>query len=180
MSRVGKNPVEIVKGVQVQIDHSLVKVKGAKAVLEVPFDSQHIQIRVADEKVWVERSAESQKARALHGLYRSLVQNAVDGVSKGFQKSLVMNGVGYRGAMKGKTLELNLGYSHPIVYAIPEGIEVEVEKQTTIHVRGASKEKVGQVSAKIRSFRPPEPYLGKGVRYVDEVIRRKEGKSGGK
>lgn len=179
MSRIGKNPVKVEDKVQVSIVPGKVSVKGAKGSLVIPFN-EHVTVETDGSEILVKRRDDSQRSRAMHGLYRSLLQNAMTGVSKGFQKTLVMNGVGYRGALKGKVLELNLGFSHPISYQIPEGIEIEVEKQTTIHVRGASKELVGQVSAQIRGFRPPEPYLGKGVKYSDEVIRRKEGKSAGK
>ncbi len=109
-----------------------------------------------------------------------MVQNAVTGVTKGFTKTLILNGVGYRCSVSGKTLDLSLGFSHPVKFPIPESIEIKVEKQTTVHISGPSKEQVGQVAAKIRNFRPPEPFLGKGIRYSDEVIRRKEGKSAGK
>ena len=126
------------------------------------------------------RADDSKESKSLHGLYKVLLQNAVTGVSTGFTKSLEMHGVGYRGNVQGKKLELALGFSHPISFDIPEGIEIKVEKQTTVIVTGADKAQVGQVAAKIRGFRPPEPYLGKGVRYVGEHIRRKAGKSAGK
>jgi large subunit ribosomal protein L6 len=120
------------------------------------------------------------RTRGFHGLYRALIQNAVTGVTKGWTRELELNGVGYRAAVSGKKLELTLGYSHPVVYMIPQGIEITVDKQTKIIVTGPNRETVGQVAAKIRSFRPPEPYLGKGVKYADEKIRRKAGKSAAK
>jgi len=180
MSRIGKNPVRIEDGVQVSVTpENEITVKGAKASQMVKVRPE-IEVKVEDGMVTLTRKDDSKSTRSLHGLYRSLVQNAVTGVSKGFQKSLILNGVGYRAAVKGKNLEMNLGYSHPIVYPIPEGCTIEVEKNTTVHVKSASKEQVGQVAAKIRGYREPEPYLGKGIRYSDEVIRRKAGKAAGK
>ncbi len=180
MSRIGKYPVEFDSKVSVSVNaDNEVVVKGAKSTLKVKMLPQ-VKARVEGNKVIIERTEESQKGRALHGLYRSLVQNAVTGLTEGFTKSLILNGVGYRSSVSGKTLELSLGYSHPILFPIPDGIEVKVDKQTTVIISGANKEQVGQVAAKIRNFRPPEPFLGKGIRYSDEVIRRKEGKSAGK
>jgi len=180
MSRVGKNPVEFDSKVKVNItDANEVVVTGGKTTLTVAMKPQ-VKARIEDGKIYVERENDSATARSLHGLYRTLVYNAVEGVTKGFQKSLILQGVGYRASVSGSTLELSLGFSHPISFPIPKGIEAKVEKQTTVHISGPSKEQVGQVAAKIRNFRPPEPYLGKGVRYSDEVIRRKEGKSAGK
>ncbi len=180
MSRIGKNPVTVDSGVNVTITpNNEVVVKGSKHTQTVAMRPQ-VKAVFEDGKITLTRTEESKNARALHGLYRSLVQNAVTGVSKGWSKTLLLNGVGYRANASGKKLELNLGYSHPINFEVPDGIEVKVEKQTTVHVSGPSKELVGQVAAKIRSFRPPEPFLGKGVKYSDEVIRRKEGKSAGK
>lgn len=180
MSRIGKYPVEFDNKVTVTVTpENEVVVKGAKATQTVKMLPQ-VKARVEDGKVYVERLEETQKGRALHGLYRSLVQNAVTGVTDGFTKTLILNGVGYRSSVAGKTLELSIGFSHPVKFPIPDGIEITVEKQTTVHVKGPSKEQVGQVAAKIRNYRPPEPFLGKGIRYSDEVIRRKEGKSAGK
>ncbi len=180
MSRIGKYPVEFDSKVTVTVtpDNEVV-VKGGKSTQTIKMLPQ-VKAKVEDGKVVIERTEESQKGRALHGLYRSLVQNAVTGVTEGFTKTLILNGVGYRSSVSGKTLELSIGFSHPIQFPIPDGIEVKVEKQTTVHITGASKEQVGQVAAKIRNYRPPEPFLGKGIRYSDEVIRRKEGKSAGK
>ena len=126
------------------------------------------------------RKEESKSASSLHGMYRALTQNAVTGVAKGFTKALELHGVGYRATVAGKKLEMSLGFSHPVIYEIPEGIDIKVDKQTNISVTGFDRALVGAVAAKIRSFRPPEPYLGKGVRYSDEKIRRKAGKSAGK
>ncbi len=180
MSRVGRSPVVIGTGVQVTVSPTNeVVVKGAKASMKVAMRPE-IMAKVENNQIVLSRKDESAQSRALHGLYRALVQNAMTGVTTGFTKSLDLVGVGYRAAVSGKRLELSLGFSHPIHFPIPEGIEVKVEKQTMISVTGASRELVGQVAAKIRGFRPPEPYLGKGVKYSDEKIRRKEGKSAGK
>ncbi|HRK06884.1 MAG TPA: 50S ribosomal protein L6 [Pseudobdellovibrionaceae bacterium] len=180
MSRVGKNPVTIANGVQVSVTPSNeVVVKGPKSTLKVAMRPE-ISAKIENNQVVVTRKSDDSPVRALHGLYRALIQNAMTGVSQGFTRNLELVGVGYRAAVSGKKLELSLGYSHPIHFEIPEGIEIKVEKQTNISVTGASKELVGQVAAKIRGFRPPEPYLGKGVKYSDEKLRRKEGKSAGK
>jgi large subunit ribosomal protein L6 len=180
MSRIGKSPVVFDKAVQISVGaDNTVLVKGAKASQSV-FVRPEISVNIADGEIVLSRTSDVKEVRALHGLYRALLQNAVTGVTKGFSKTLVMNGVGYRAAVAGKTLELTLGYSHPIKFPIPDGITITVDKQTKVVVTGASKELVGQVAAKIRGFRAPEPYLGKGVKYEDETIRRKAGKSGGK
>lgn len=180
MSRVGRSPVVVANGVQVTVSPANeVIVKGAKASMKVTMRPE-ITAKVENNQIVLSRKDESAQSRALHGLYRALVQNAMTGVTAGFTKSLDLVGVGYRAAVSGKKLELSLGFSHPIHFPIPEGIEVKVEKQTSISVTGASRELVGQVAAKIRGFRPPEPYLGKGVKYSDEKLRRKEGKSAGK
>jgi large subunit ribosomal protein L6 len=180
MSRVGKAPVTVGSGVKVTITPANeVIVQGAKFTQKVAMRPE-VTAKFEDGQIVLIRKDDTQSVRALHGLYRALVQNAVTGVSTGFSKSLDLVGVGYRAAVSGKKLELSLGYSHPINFPIPEGIEIKVDKQTNIVVSGASKELVGQVAAKIRGFRPPEPYLGKGVKYSDEKLRRKEGKSAGK
>lgn len=180
MSRIGKAPVYFDDKVQVAVSaKNELSVKGSKHTLNILMKPE-VTAKVEGKKVVLTRNSESKEARALHGLYRALLQNAVSGVSKGFTKSLELQGVGYRASVAGKKLELSLGYSHPISFDIPEGIEIKVDKQTIIQVNGPSRELVGQVAAKIRSFRPPEPYLGKGVRYLGEKIRRKAGKSAGK
>jgi large subunit ribosomal protein L6 len=180
MSRVGKAPVTVGNGVKVTITPANeVVVQGAKFTQKVPMRGE-ITAKMEDGQIVLTRKDDAPATRALHGLYRALIQNAVTGVSAGFTRSLDLVGVGYRAAVSGKRLELSLGYSHPIHFPIPEGIEIKVEKQTNITVTGPSKELVGQVAAKIRGFRPPEPYLGKGVKYSDEKLRRKEGKSAGK
>lgn len=180
MSRIGKAPVIFDDKVQVSVTpKNEVIIKGAKTSLNIAMQPQ-VSAKLEDKKVVLTRANDTKEAKALHGLYRALIQNAVIGVTKGFTKSLELHGVGYRANVAGKKLELSLGFSHPVIFDIPEGIEIKVDKQTTIAITGASKELVGQVAAKVRSFRPPEPYLGKGVRYVGEHIRRKAGKSAGK
>ncbi|MGZ3721322.1 MAG: 50S ribosomal protein L6 [Bdellovibrionales bacterium] len=180
MSRVGRAPVYFDKAVQITITPANeVVVKGAKHSMTVRMRPE-IKAKIEDGKVVLSKTNEATETRAYHGLYRALIQNAVTGVSKGWSKVLELNGVGYRAAVSGKKLEMSLGYSHPVVFMIPAGIEITVEKQTRISVNGANREQVGQVAAKIRGFRPPEPYLGKGVKYADEVIKRKAGKSAAK
>lgn len=180
MSRIGRGPVYFDDKVQVSVTPANeVVVKGAKQSLKIAM-LPVISAKLDGKKIVLSRSSESKEAKSLHGMYRALVQNAVTGVGPGFQRGLELHGVGYRANVAGKKLELSLGFSHPISFDIPEGIEIKVDKQTNISVNGANKELVGQVAAKIRSFRPPEPYLGKGVRYAGEHIRRKAGKSAGK
>lgn len=179
MSRIGKVPVKIEDKVNVEINDTLVTIKNGNKVQEVRVTGP-INVEVKDGEIHVTRENDEAQSRALHGLYRRLIGNAMTGVSKGWTKGLILNGVGYRANVAGKNLELTLGYSHPITFPIPDGIEIKVDKQTNVSVTGADKALVGQVAAKIRGFRPPEPFLGKGVRYDDEVIRRKTGKSGGK
>ena len=180
MSRIGKKPVAIPAGVTVTVAAgNMVTVKGPNAELKEKF-SDRLTIKVEGAEVLVERSSDDKFDRALHGLTRSLIQNMVDGVTKGFEKVLEINGVGYRASKQGKKLTLNLGYSHPVEMEDPEGIETVMEGQNIIFVRGIDKEKVGQFAAEIRSKREPEPYKGKGIKYADEVIRRKVGKTGKK
>ena len=180
MSRIGRSPVIFDDKVNVSVTpKNEVIIKGAKASLNIAMRPS-ISAKLDGKQVILSRSDETKESKALHGLYRSLIQNAVIGVTKGFTKGLELHGVGYRANVVGKKLELSLGFSHPISFDIPEGIEIKVEKQTAISITGASKELVGQVAAKVRSFRPPEPYLGKGVRYAGEHLRRKAGKSAGK
>lgn len=180
MSRIGKAAVFFDDKVQVSVTPANeVLVKGGKTQMAVKMRPE-VTAKIEGKKITLHRSAETKEVRSLHGLYRALVQNAVVGVSKGFTKTLELHGVGYRASVSGKKLELSLGYSHTINFDIPEGIEIKVDKQTAISVTGANRELVGQVAAKLRSFRPPEPYLGKGVRYQGEHIRRKAGKSAGK
>lgn len=176
MSRIGKLPIQIPSGVTVSVQPTAVEVKGPKGRLAADL-VRLVDVAVADGQVIVNRANDSQQARANHGLMRSLVNNMVTGVSTGFEKRLEVNGVGYRAEVRGKQLVMQLGFSHPVEYPIPEGIEIAVEKNTKVSVRGADKQKVGQVAAVIRGFRPPDHYKGKGVRYEGEYVRLKAGKS---
>jgi large subunit ribosomal protein L6 len=177
MSRIGNKPVEIPEKVKVDIDNEgAVSVEGPKGRLEWKLP-RGIKASVQDNRVSLVREAEARSVKALHGLSRSLVHNMVQGVSQGFRKQLEVEGVGFRAAVQGSTLNLNLGFSHPIPFQIPQGIKITVTDATKINIEGADKKLVGQVAADIRGFYPPEPYKGKGVRYVGEQIRRKEGKT---
>ena len=176
MSRVGKVPVEIPDDVEVTIDGSRVTLKGPKGELEDSFDPD-MDISLEDEGVVVRRPTDQTRHKALHGLTRSLISNMVEGVTEGYEKSLEIHGVGYRAETRGRTLQLKLGFSHDVEIEIPEGIDLEVESPTLLHIRGADKQLVGETAAKIRQVKPPEPYKGKGIRYVDEHVRRKAGKA---
>ena len=176
MSRIGKMPIAIPSGVEVTIDGDTVTVKGSKGELTRTF-SDLMTIKEEDGHVLVERPDASREAKAQHGLTRTLIANMIEGVSQGFSKKLVLVGVGYRAALKGSDLELQLGYSHPVIVKAPENITFEVPTQTEIIVSGISKEQVGQVAANIRAWRKPEPYKGKGIRYEGEYVRRKLGKA---
>lgn len=175
MSRIGNRPVVVPAGVEVTLNGNVVTVKGPKGTLTKTFNDQ-LTIKMDDNNIVVERPSDEPKMRALHGTTSALINNMVIGVTSGFRKTLNLVGVGYRAAAKGKGLELALGYSHPVIINEVEGITLTVEKNTTIHVDGIEKEVVGQVAAEIRSKRAPEPYKGKGVKYADEIVRRKEGK----
>lgn len=177
MSRIGKLPVVIPAGVKVSLDGNQMTVQGPKGTVCQQLH-ERITIAVETEQIVFSRSTEEKRDTALHGLTRALVNNMVVGVTTGFQKDLEINGVGYRAEVSGKVLTLALGYSHPVVYELPEGITVEVEKQTKLSVKGIDKQLVGSAAAKIRSFRKPEPYKGKGIKYADEKILRKAGKAG--
>lgn len=177
MSRVGRKPILLKEGISVQVQNELVCVEGPKGKLQQKLNPL-VQVKVEKGQVLVTRDGESKKQRAMHGLYRSLVSNMVTGVDQGFQKVLLINGVGYKAQVQGKELVLNLGYSHVVHYQIPEGITIEVDKNVRVIVKGIDKQKVGQVAAEIRSFRKPEPYKGKGIKYENEHIRRKVGKTG--
>jgi large subunit ribosomal protein L6 len=180
MSRIGRLPISVPDGVQVQIQGQHVTVKGPKGTLSLAAHAA-VQVQMEDRRIVCRRSSDEKFHKALHGLTRSLIRNMVDGVVKGFERRLELVGVGYRASLLGvKNLNLALGYSHPIVYPIPEGIKIEVKDQTQVLVSGIDKQLVGAVAAKIRSFRPPEPYKGKGVKYAEERIRRKAGKTGAK
>jgi large subunit ribosomal protein L6 len=179
MSRIGRKPIAIPKGVEVGIQGQQVEVKGPKGRLELRVH-ELCSVRIADGSVVVARGAEHRSARALHGLTRALVANMVHGVTEGFERKLEIQGIGYRVQMTGRNLTFTLGYSHPIVYALPEGVTAEVEKQTGITLRGVDKYLVGQTAAQLRALRPPDSYKGKGVRYAGEVVRKKVGKTGAK
>lgn len=176
MSRIGKLPVPTPSGVTVQVASGKVQVRGPKGALEQAIPS-HVQVQVESGRVVVTREGDHRQARANHGLARALVQNMVQGVSQGFEKKLEVFGVGYRAEVRGKSLVMNLGYSHQVEYTIPTGIAVAVDKAGVITVSGIDKQQVGQASADIRSYRRPDAYKGKGVRYVGEYIRLKAGKS---
>ena len=178
MSRVGRLPIEVPSGVDVTIDGTYVKVKGPKGEMEFTF-TPDMTIKKEDGNVVVERPSDEPRHRALHGTTRSVINNMVVGVSKGFEKILEIEGVGYRAELSGKNLIINVGFSHPVVVEPPEGISFDVDmKVRQIKVSGYSKQKVGQVAADIRKLRPPEPYKGKGIRYEGEDVRRKPGKAG--
>ncbi len=175
MSRIANNPVVVPKGVEVKLAGRSLSIKGPKGQLQ---QQVHPLVNVvhADGQIRFQRTGDSAMARAVSGTMRALVNNMVTGVTKGFEKRLTIIGVGFRAAVQGKKLNLSIGYSHPIVYAIPDGITIEAPSPTDLVVRGSDKQLVGQVAAEIRAFRPPEPYKGKGVRYADEQIVRKEAK----
>jgi large subunit ribosomal protein L6 len=179
MSRIGKRPIEVPSKVTVKIDGQHVTVKGPKGELDWVVPEQ-VTVEQEGETIKVLRRDESRKSRERHGLSRTLVANMVEGVSKGFEKRLEIQGVGYRAQVQGKNLILNVGYSQPVEIMPPEGIQIAVESQTNVIVSGTNKEIVGNTAAKIRAVRPPEPYKGKGIRYAGEMVRRKAGKAGKK
>ena len=177
MSRIGNKPITVPEGIDVTIDGQKITVKGPKGTLERVVNS-NISIKLEDGQIKVSRPNDEKENRSLHGLTRSLINNMIEGVSKEFTKELEINGVGYRASKQGKTLVLTLGYSHPVKMEEPEGITYEVPNPNSIIVKGIDKELVGQMAAEIRTKRPPEVYRGKGIKYVTEHIRRKEGKTG--
>ncbi len=179
MSRIGRKPISIPSGVTVSVDGSTVKVKGPKGELARTFEPT-MKVRVENNEVLVERPNDDKRERALHGLTRALLANMVTGVTDGFKKTLEIVGVGYRAEKKGKNLVVSVGYSHPVNYPEPTGITLTTPAPTTIVIEGIDKQKVGQVAAELREFRPPEPYKGKGIRYQGEQVRRKAGKTAGK
>jgi large subunit ribosomal protein L6 len=177
MSRIGKHPVVIPKGVTVTVEANTVHVKGPKGELERTLH-QEMKVTLKDGQVLVERPSDEDKHKALHGLSRTLVANMVEGVTKGFKKELELVGVGYKADQRPYGLQLTLGFSHPVKYEAPQGIKLSAPQPTSIIIEGANKEVVGQVAAELRSLRPPEPYKGKGIKYVGEQVRRKAGKAG--
>jgi large subunit ribosomal protein L6 len=176
MSRVGKVPIPIPKDVKVTLTDSILKVVGPKGQLSHLIPSE-ITVSIEPEQIVVKRPDDHRTTRSLHGLTRVLVANMITGVTQGFEKKLEIQGIGYRADLQGKTLRLALGFSHPVLFPLPEGIKVEVERQTTIMITGIDKQQVGSVAAKIRSFKPPDPYKGKGIRYANEYVRLKVGKA---
>ncbi len=176
MSRIGKKPIEIPQGVKIDVNNSLCTVQGPLGTLDYMIPDG-ISVEVQDATIVVTRATDQKRHRALHGLVRSLVSNMVTGVSGGFTKTLEIIGIGYRAKQEGKILNLAVGYSHPVDFPIPEGITIDVDGQNKVIVKGIDKQQVGQVAADIRKIRKPEPYKGKGIRYSDEVIRRKVGKT---
>jgi large subunit ribosomal protein L6 len=178
VSRIGKLPITLPSGVKVAVDAASVRIEGPKGKLAsaVP---DGVTIKVEGNVVRVERASEDRKVRALHGLTRKLIANMTHGVSQGFSRVLEINGVGYRAEVKGQEIHMTLGYSHPVVFPLPPGVTASVERQVVITLNGADRQVVGEMAAKIRSLRPPEPYKGKGIKYREEVIRRKAGKAVG-
>lgn len=176
MSRIGRKPVQIAKGVTVKLQNGMLTVKGPKGELSA-MPHPDIKVDVQDQEILLARNSDAQFARSLHGLWRALVQNMITGVTDGYERKLEIVGVGYRVEMKGKKLHLQIGYSHPILFGPPDGIKIETPTQTSIIVSGIDKQLVGMVASKIRSFRQPEPYKGKGIKYEGERIRRKAGKA---
>lgn len=179
MSRIGKMPIVLPAGVEATVDNHVIEIKGPKGVLRQEIDPA-ISVEQVESELLVKRPNDNKRNRSLHGLYRSLIQNMVTGVSEGYEKKLRIEGVGYRANKEGNKLNLQLGYSHPIQMEDPQGITVEVPTQTEIIIRGIDRQQVGNYAAKIRAWREPEPYKGKGIRYHDEIVRRKEGKAGKK
>ena len=175
MSRIGKKTIPVPSGVTINIADGSVTVKGPKGELSAAV-VEDVLIKLQDEGIDIDPRDQSKRSRSMWGMTRTVLSNLVEGVSEGFKKELEINGVGYRAALQGKNLQLSLGYSHEVIYVIPDEITVEVPKPTQIIVSGIDKQQVGQVAAEIRAYRPPEPYKGKGVKYVDEYIFRKEGK----
>ena len=176
MSRVGKNPIPIPSKVKVEIDQNEITVSGPKGELKREIHPS-LKVETSEDEIVVRRSSDSKFHKSLHGLTRALIANMVDGVSTGYGKALEIQGIGYKAELMGKKLNLSLGFSHPILFSPPEGIKIDLEGSNKIMISGIDKELVGLVAAKIRSFRPPEPYKGKGIRYEGEFVRKKAGKA---
>lgn len=176
MSRIGKQPIDLPSGVNVTVDSESITASGPKGTLTQPA-MQKIKVDITDSQVIISRGSEEKKTKAAHGLMRALLNNMITGVSQGYERKLELNGVGYRVSVQGQELKFNLGFSHDVIYKIPEGIEIKVE-QNIITVTGIDKQLVGQVAAEIRALKKPEPYKGKGIKYTEEQIIRKSGKSG--
>jgi large subunit ribosomal protein L6 len=178
MSRIGKLPIPIPQGVKIQVDGATVRAEGPKGKLAQAVPTA-LTTRVADGTIFIERAGDDRQVRALHGLARALVANMVTGVKDGFERKLDIVGIGYRAQMQGRNIQLALGYSHPIIFPLPDGVTAEIDKQIAITLRGADKAVLGQTAAKLRALRKPDPYKGKGIKYANEVIRRKVGKKAG-
>jgi len=178
MSRIGKLPIPIPQGVKIQVDGATVRAEGPKGKLAQAVPTG-LTTRVADGTIFIERAGDDRQLRALHGLARALVANMVTGVKDGFERKLDIVGIGYRAQMQGRNIQLALGYSHPIIFPLPDGVTAEIDKQIAITLRGADKAVLGQTAAKLRALRKPDPYKGKGIKYANEVIRRKVGKKAG-
>lgn len=178
MSRVGKEPIEITPDVEIKLEKNTIQVKGPKGTLTRDIHSS-MEVHLEEGRLLVSRPSDAPLHKSLHGLTRTLLSNMVEGVTKGFEKHLGISGVGYRAELQGETVVFQLGYSHPIVFRPPEGVTITIEKGTRMTVSGIDKQLVGQVAAKIRSFRPPEPYKEKGIKYEGEYVRRKAGKAAG-
>ena len=178
MSRIGKKPIPVPQGVKVAIEGQTVKAEGPKGKLSQTVPGS-LSVTVDQNVLTVGRSSEHRTVRALHGLMRSLIANMVHGVTAGFERKLEIVGIGYRAQLQGKNIQLALGYSHPVIFPLPDGIQAEVDRQVSITLRGADKALLGQTAAKLRALRKPDPYKGKGIRYSDEVVRRKVGKKAG-
>lgn len=176
MSRIGRKPIPLRKGVIIEKNESNLKVKGPKGELFAQFPN-NLGIEIKENEIVITRPSDEKKVKALHGTWRALTNNMIQGVLEGFVRKLEIVGVGYKAEIKGKKIQIALGYSHPILFEAPEGVKIEVPQPTNIIISGIDKQLVGQVAAKIRSFRPPEPYKGKGVKYESEYIRRKAGKA---
>ena len=176
MSRIGYQPIEVPENIEVNISEENVSIKGPKGVIETFIDNR-VKVSFDDSVISLSRESDDPEVKGLHGLYRSLIYNNIVGVTEGFSKSLELQGVGFKAIMKGKDLELSVGFSHPVIFKGIEGVEIKVPDQNSIIVEGVDKSLVGQVAANIRAVKPPEPYKGKGIRYVDEYVRRKAGKA---
>lgn len=180
MSRIGRNPIKVPAGVEVKFDNRIVTVKGALGTLSQSIENSKINVTIEGDVVTVSRVSEAKEVKAAHGLYRALIQNMVNGVSKGYSKNLIISGVGWKAVAQGDKVVLSIGFSHTVDVVAPEGIKIEVVNPTELCIKGIDKVKVGQVAANIKALRKPEPYHGYGIRYKDEVILRKEGKTAGK
>ncbi len=178
MSRIGKKPIPVPAGVKIALEDSTVRVEGPKGKLSQAIPAG-VSVSVDSNVLTVARSSDERSVRALHGLTRALIANMVHGVKEGFERKLDIVGIGYRAQLQGKNLQLALGYSHPVIFPLPDGVQAEVERQVSITLRGADKALLGQIAAKLRSLRKPDPYKGKGIKYSDEQIRRKVGKKAG-